>query len=123
VTLNHQFFPSVAATTGRISVIWYDSRLDDGGTIENLDVFYSQSMDGLAFTASLRVTDMSFNPNLVLRTDPPGTSQIFMGDYIQVTANPTAVYAIWADNRNACGNVDPVFGCVDQDVFAAGIVP
>jgi hypothetical protein len=123
VTLNHQFFPSVAATTGRISIIWYDSRLDDGGAIENLDVFYSQSVDGVTFTSSLRVTDMSFNPNLVRRTDPPGTSQVFMGDYIQVSANPTAVHAIWADNRNACGNVDPVFGCVDQDVFTATIIP
>jgi len=107
-----------------VHVVWYDSRLDDGGTIENLDVFYAQSIDsGANFGANLRVTAVSFDPNLVKRTDPPGTSQPFLGDYIQVASTATAAHIIWADNRNACGNVDPTFGCLDQDVFTASISP
>lgn len=121
VNTGQQFFPSVAVSAGTVSVVWYDSRLGQlsNGTIKGLDVFYSKSTDsGATFSTNIRVTSTSFNPNLVKRTDF-GDTQIFMGDYIQVAASPTAVYAIWTDNRNACDTIDPIFGCVDQDAFAA----
>ncbi len=124
VAKDQQFFPSVAASAGTISVIWYDSRLGQlaNGTITGLDVFYARSTDaGASFSKNLRVTSVSFNPNLVLRTDQPGGSQPFIGDYIQVAAGPTAVHPIWTDNRNACDTVDSTFGCVDQDAFTATV--
>jgi hypothetical protein len=123
VTTNQQFFPSIASSGGSISVIWYDSRLGQlpNGTITGLDVFYAQSTNaGASFSKSVRVTSMSFNPNLVERTDL-GSTGIFIGDYIQVAASAGVVHPIWTDNRNACDTIDPTFGCVDQDTFTATI--
>jgi hypothetical protein len=123
VTANQQFFSSIAVSSRTISVIWYDSRLGQlsNGTITGLDVFYARSTNaGSTFSASIRLTSTSFNPNLVERTDF-GDTQIFMGDYIQVGASPSAVHPIWTDNRNACGTVVPTFGCVDQDAFTTTI--
>ncbi len=122
VTTGQQFFPTVTTSGGIVSVAWYDSRLNSGTTITALDVFYSQSTDGgQTFVSNSRITSSSFNPNLVKRTDAPNNNEPFIGDYIQIAASPTAVHPIWADNRNACDTVDPVFGCVDQDVFTATI--
>jgi hypothetical protein len=88
----------------------------------SVDVFYTQSTNGGAsFSPSIRVTNVSFNPNLVLRTDAPNPNEAFMGDYNEIAASPAASYLIWADNRNACDTVDPTFGCLDQDAFAATI--
>jgi len=117
------FFPSIAVSAGVISIIWYDSRLGQllNGTITGLDVFYARSTDaGATFSANIRLTSASFNPNLVERADG-GDTQVFMGDYIEVAASPSAVHPIWADNRNACDVIDPTFGCVDQDAFTASI--
>jgi len=112
-------FPSHAQTVGSNVDITLGN---DSNKIENLDVFYAQSIDsGISFGANLRVTAMSFDPNLVRRTDPPGSSQPFLGGYIQIAGGATDVHIIWADNRNACGNTDPVLGCLDQDVFTATI--
>lgn len=124
VSWGQQFFPSIAVAGGIISIIWYDSRLYDGSTIQNTDVYYAQSSDdGASFSPNLRVTSVSFDPNMVLRTDQPGADQPFLGDYIEVAATPTAVYPIWTDNRDACDNMDPVLGCLDQDIFTATITP
>jgi len=123
VTTGQQFFPSIASSGGTVSVIWYDSRLGQlsNGTITRLDVFYARSDDsGASFSPSTRVTSTSFNPNLVERTDF-GDTEMFMGDYIQVAASPSAVHPIWTDNRNACDTIVPTFGCVDQDAFTATI--
>jgi hypothetical protein len=123
VTTNQQFFPSIASSGGSISVIWYDSRLGQlpNGTITGLDVFYAQSTNaGASFSKSVRVTSVSFNPNLVERTDL-GSTGIFIGDYIQVAASAGVVHPVWTDNRNACDTIDPTFGCVDQDTFTATI--
>jgi hypothetical protein len=68
----------------------------------------------------MRVTSASFNPNRVERADF-GNTQPFMGDYIQVAASPGAAHPIWADNRDACSNTVPIFGCTNQDLFTATI--
>lgn len=121
-TAGQHFFPTITSSGGIISVAWYDSRLNTGTTMTSLDVFYAQSTDGgNSFSPNVRVTSTSFNPNIVLRTDPPCTFCAFLGDYISIAASPTTVYPIWTDNINACDTVDPVFGCVDQDVFTAAI--
>ncbi len=117
------FFPTITVAGGVISIAWYDSRLSGtSSTIKALDVFYASSTDaGVTFSANLRITSSSFDPNLVLRTDASGTNMPFMGDYIDIAASPATVHLIWADNRNACDTLDPTFGCVDQDAFTATI--
>src|SRR6266568_3332724 len=122
VMTGQHFFPTIAASGGIISVAWYDSRLNVGTSMSALDVFYAQSLDaGGTFSPNLRVTSTSFNPNIVLRTDPPCTFCAFMGDYIQIAASPATAQPIWSDNRNACDTNIPPYGCVDQDAFTATI--
>ncbi len=118
------FFSSVAVSPGVVSVVWYDSRFGQlaNGTITGLNLFYAQSTDaGASFSANLKVTSVSFNPNLVERADFGDTAP-FMGDYIQVAASPGVAHPIWADNRDACSNIVQTFGCTNQDVFTATII-
>ncbi len=122
VATGEQFFPTITSSAGTLSVAWYDSRFNAGPTLTTLDLFYSESTDaGVSFAPSVRVTSVSFNPELVNRTDAPNYSQVFMGDYIGIAASPTMVHPVWADNRFACDTVDPRYGCVDQDAFTAAI--
>jgi hypothetical protein len=123
VTIGQHFFSSIAVSGGVISVAWYDSRLgqSSNGFIFGLDVFYAESKDGgHSFSSNVRVTNVSFNPNIVERADF-GATFVFMGDYIQVAASPTAAHVIWSDNRDACSNIDPFFGCTNQDIFTSTI--
>jgi hypothetical protein len=115
----HQLMPSLAAAGGRLSVIWYDSRSEPsfnpngpvsgqcpagattGRGCTGMDVFYAQASTGaagpLAFGPELRLTEQSFNPNLLgsIRAITP-----FIGDYVSVAANATTAYAVWGDNRD-----------------------
>jgi len=121
--VGEHFFPTIAVSGSVISIAWYDSRLSgNSSVIKALDVFYARSIDaGVTFSANLRITSVSFDPNVILRTDAPGANMPFMGDYIDIAASSTAVHPIWTDNRNACDTVDPTFGCIDQDAFTATI--
>ena len=40
-----------------------------------------------------------------------------MGDYIDIASFQGTAYPIWTDNRNASDTIDPVYGCVDQDIY------
>ncbi len=123
VTQGQQFFPTITSSGGIISVAWYDSRLGQlsNGTITGLDVFYAESRDGGAsFSSNVRVTTVSFDPNLVFF---PVFQVKWIGFYISIAASPNAVHPIWADNRNACDTIDPTFGCIDQDIYTARITP
>jgi hypothetical protein len=125
VVTGQHFFSSIAASGGVVSIIWYDSRngQQPNGAITGLDVFYAESTNsGASFSTNIRVTSTSFNPNIVERADF-GNTHPFMGDYIQVAASPGAAHAIWADNRDACDNIVPPFGCTNQDAFTATITP
>src|SRR6266581_526497 len=65
------FFPTLTASGGTVTLAWYDSRFSSPGTMTALDVFFAQSTDaGVTFSPSYRVTSVSFNPNIVKRTDP-----------------------------------------------------
>ena len=124
VVSGQHFFPTVTASSGTVTVAWYDSRFSSPGTISVLDVFYAQSTDaGVTFSPSYRVTSVSFNPNTVYRTDVPNAASIFMGDYIGISSGSGIVFPIWTDNRNACDTVVPTYGCVDQDVFTTALTP
>jgi hypothetical protein len=123
VVNGQHFFSTISVSGGTISIAWYDSRLGQlsSGTITALDVFYADSKDGgLTFSPNIRITSTSFNPNIVERADF-GDQEIFMGDYIQIAASPTAAHVIWTDNRDACSNMVPVFGCTNQDAFTSTI--
>ena len=121
-TTNHQFDPSITASSGRLELIWYDSRLDYGGKIAELDVYYAQSLDrGRSFLPNIRVTAESFDPNLVPRSVEPGASDPFIGDYIQLSSDGTSSHAIWADNTNADPLAEEDTGLLDQDVFTTRI--
>ena len=122
VTTGQQFFPTITSSAGTLSIAWYDSRFNPGSTLNTLDLFYTGSIDaGVTFAPSVRVTSVSFNPELVNRTDAPNYREVFMGDYIGIAASPTMVHPIWADNRFACDTVDATYGCVDQDALTGTI--
>lgn len=121
VLTGQHFFPTIAVSGGIIDVAWYDSRLNTGSTITGLDVFFANSFDnGVSFSSSVRVTSVSFNPGLALRTDSPNPTEPFMGDYFEIAATPSTAHPLWVDNRFACDTVDSNYGsCVDQDAFTA----
>jgi hypothetical protein len=70
------------------------------------DNYYAESpAGGAAFTAPLRVSTASSNP------DGSGYNNLqeqFIGDYIDIVDGPTAAYLVWTDSRNAtlCPAVD-----------------
>lgn len=106
VTAGHQFFPSLDVDDNAVHVAWNDSRLDPGGTISALDVFYNRSADaGASFAPDERVTDVSFDPNAVSRF--PVFCAAFIGDYLDLDAVDGMVASIWTDNRNATGPLTP----------------
>jgi len=106
VAAGHQFFPSLDTDGKAVHVAWNDSRLDAGGTISALDVFYNRSANaGRSFAADERITDVSFDPNAVSRF--PVFCQAFIGDYLDVDAVAGSVAAIWTDNRNATRPLSP----------------
>jgi len=122
VSNGQHFFPTISSSGGIISVAWYDSRQNVGTTMNSLDVYFSESLDGgVNFLPNIRVTTDSFNPNTVYRTDSPNPAQRFMGDYIGMAATPTTAHPVWADNLNACDTIDPAWSCVDQDAFTSTI--
>lgn len=122
VTLGQQFTPTITASNGIVSIAWYDDRLSTTplGTMNALDVFYAQSQDhGQTFSANLRVTSTSFNPNQARIVDFARGAP-FLGDYISISAGPSFVQPVWSDQRNACDLITSQ-GCVDEDIFTATI--
>jgi len=120
VSTNHQFFPAMSVSGGNVHIAFYDSRNDPNGQL--LDVYYAQSVDaGLTFQTNLRVTEVSFNPNIVPRTVQPGAAYPFIGDYIYITSTSTEAHVIWTDNRNADPTAGDNTGRLDQDIFTAKI--
>src|SRR5436309_3076591 len=124
ITTGQHFFPTIVASGGIVDVAWYDSRFNTQTPMTALDVFFTNSNDGgVSFSARVRVTNVSFNPGLVKRTDAPNWNEPFMGDYIGIAAKPSAAHPFWADNRFACDTYDAAYtSCVDQDAFTATIL-
>jgi len=81
----------VARQGGVVHIVWLDRRLDSNNV--KYDVFYSSSDDGgVTFSANVRVTTASSNPQ------PVG----FIGDYIDLdgASGPFQVQAVWTDRRD-----------------------
>ncbi len=114
----HQFFPSLVASNGRVSAIWYDSRGDTnyaatrapcnsatGQTSACLNVRYAESTDGgLTWSASVQVNSTPTNPNY---EQFGGRLVPFFGDYITVAAQGDTIGAVWTDQRDTVGAADP----------------
>jgi hypothetical protein len=114
----HQFFPFLAASAGRVSAIWYDSKGDPsylptqapcnnaaGQTSACLNVRYAESTDGgRTWGSSVQVTDAPTNPNY---EQFGGRRVPFFGDYITVAAQGGVIGAVWTDQRNTVGAPDP----------------
>src|SRR5437773_7100132 len=63
ITTGQHFFPTIVASGGIVDVAWYDSRFNTQTPMTALDVFLTNSNDGgVSFSASVRVTNVSFNP-------------------------------------------------------------
>ncbi len=111
-TTSDQFFPWMTVSSGRLSMDWYDRRLDPANHL--MDVFYAQSTDGGAtFTPDVRVTSVSSNPDAVMFS----SRQSFIGDYIGLASNATVVHPVWTDLRNV-NSARPE----NEDIFTHAIV-
>ncbi len=113
----HQFFPFLAASTGRVSATWYDSKGDpnyspttapcndaSGKTSACLNVRYAESSDGgKTWGASIQVTSTPTNPNY---EQFGGRLIPFFGDYITVAAQGNTIGAVWTDQRDTVGASD-----------------
>ncbi len=114
----HQFFPNLAASNGRVSAIWYDSRGDTnyaatrapcnsatGQTTACLNVRYAESTDGgKTWSTSIQVTNAATNLNY---EQFGGRLVPFFGDYITVAAQGDTIGAVWTDQRDTVGAADP----------------
>jgi len=120
----HQFFPWIAASQGRLSVVYYDSRHDADYSVGRapcnsstghgsacLAVWYSTSSDGGATWTHQELTTALTNPNL---EQFGGRRVPFFGDYIMVSAVGGSIAAVWTDQRNAALGV----GSLDGDDVA-----
>ncbi len=98
--LSAQAMPSISVDAqGRITVIWYDSRLDP--TQQAMDVYGTVSTDGgQTFSANFRVTDTTFDPNAGAFNSPSGATTDFLGDHIGLATANGVAYAVWTDTRN-----------------------
>jgi hypothetical protein len=98
--LSGQALPSLAVdASGRLTVIWYDTRRDPSGV--GTDVFATVSSDGgKTFTSNFRVTDTTFNPYAGGFQSATGATTYYLGDRISVAASDGIAYALWTDTRN-----------------------
>jgi hypothetical protein len=112
----HQFFPWITAASGRLSAVYYDSRLDPnysagrapcndaaGHGYACLAVWYSSSTDGGATWTHQELTSTLTNPNF---EQFGGRTVPFFGDYIMVAAVGNSVEAVWTDARDVVAGPD-----------------
>ena len=111
VTGRNAFFPAASVSpSGGVSVA-FDALTTppandpwQTGT-QVYDVYYVQSTPSGTFTAPIRVSTASSNPN---GSSYNNLMEQFLGDYIQIVSGPAGAYIVWTDSRNAtpCAAVD-----------------
>lgn len=117
--VGHQLFPDIAVDHGVLHTLWWDSRNDPayspmrpignypGGTLApaSLDVYASTSSNGgTSWTPSVRVTDVSSNPNF----EQFSNRQIpVAGDYLWIDSQNGQTFGTWTDWRNTVPGSDP----------------
>jgi hypothetical protein len=114
----HQFFPWITASNGRLSAVYYDSRLDpnyaatvapcnDSTSAHKgyacLAVWYSSSTDAGVSWTHQELTSALTNPNY---EQFGGRLVPFFGDYIMVSAVGNSIEAVWTDARDVVAGPD-----------------
>jgi len=114
----HQFFPWITASNGRLSAVYYDSRLDpnyaatvapcnDSTSAHKgyacLAVWYSSSTDAGVSWTHQELTSALTNPNF---EQFGGRLVPFFGDYIMVSAVGNSIEAVWTDARDVVAGPD-----------------
>lgn len=106
------FFPAASVDpSGKLNLTFDALTLPPANNIwqtgvQVYDNYFAQSANGGAsFSAPLRVSSVSSNP------DGSGYNNLmeqFIGDYIDIVSGPHAAYIVWTDSRNAstCASVD-----------------
>lgn len=132
--IGHQFFPDIVADSGRLNVVWQDSRDDDasgppstpsGGDFRTVPISNQwvsanppgAMSDGLGVHTYLATsTDFGDHWTTTRVSSTPQMPQLeqfadrdipFFGDYNYVAACDTTVVSVWTDQRNAVPGNDP----------------
>ncbi len=112
VSGRNAFFPAVDVAPNGTVAVTFDALTappaDDPWStgVQVYDNYYVESTDGGAsFTAPLRVSSRSSNPDA---SSYNNLMEQFIGDYIDIVAGPTQAYLVWTDARDAsrCQAVD-----------------
>jgi hypothetical protein len=112
VSGRNAFFPAASvAPSGLVSLTFdaltqppADNPFQTG--VQVYDNYYAESpAGGTAFTAPVRVSSASSNPDGSAYND---LQEQFIGDFIDMVSGPTGAYLVWTDSRNAtpCQAVD-----------------
>jgi hypothetical protein len=133
----HQLFPDISAdnptlaSRGTLHAIWWDSRNDscysaarpigncaDRSTVPSLDAWGARSANFGTSWTSLRVSDVTTNPNFEQFAD---RTVPFAGDYLYVSSLDDFSYGVWTDWRNTVQGTDPREIPEDEDDSTADV--
>jgi hypothetical protein len=123
-TTNSQFLPKISLdpTTGRIAVVWYDSRHDlgtggtgdtDGVADDDAQFFGAFSANGTSFTSNLRISAGTSNSQ-------DSHNGIDYGDYTGLSYYGGVAHPAWADNSDSTGN-NPNGALHALDIYTAAV--
>ena len=124
-TTNSQFLPKISLdpTTGKLAVVWYDSR-NDLGTGGSGDTDGIANDDAQFWGAFSPNGGASFTPNLQISA---GTSNsrdsgngIDYGDYSGLSFYRGVAHPAWSDNSNSTGN-NPDGALHQLDIYTAAV--
>lgn len=113
----HQIFGDIAADSGLLHTIWWDSRNDgcysvtrpigncaDRRVVPALDVYGASSSNrGVSWSVARQITDVQSNGNFEQFAD---RTVPFGGDYLWVDAVGTSSFGTWTDWRDTVAGVD-----------------
>jgi hypothetical protein len=126
VTTGHQWFPDIASSDGKISVVFYDSRADPaysaarppGNTASGansgnvVNTYVAQSTNGGVSWSETQVSSVGSN----FGWETHGSRRDgFWGDYLYISAVGGTVKAAWTDSRDLVPGTDPRETGADDD--------
>jgi hypothetical protein len=123
-TTNSQFLPKISLdpTTGKIAVVWYDSRADlgaggpgdtDGVPDDDAQLWGAFSSDGQTFSPNVQISAGTSNSQ-------DAQNRIDYGDYTGLSFFGGIAHPAWADNSNSTGN-NPDGALHQLDVYTASV--